>query len=178
MGYIYSWEERNGGWVIGKCVPGEKVQKQEARGKFLCLWVEDVKMSQDAGIRQLLRKHLPDGDWNSVETGATAGGVPDSNYCFSGGLEGWVEGKRTLAWKVTFRPLQIGWLSRRSRHGGRCFVMVRRLNGGLDQCYLFPGARAEEFDRQGCTLKGWSCPSWGGGPAAWDWEEIRRILTA
>ena len=133
-------------------------------------------MSQDAGIRQLLRRHLPDGDWTSVETGATAGGVPDSNYCFPGGVEGWVEGKRTLAWRVEIRPLQVSWLSRRSRHGGRCFVMVRRLNRGGDECYLFHGSRVDEFSRGGATLKGWACPMWTGGPSAWDWSAIREML--
>lgn len=165
---------------------GERERKEECL--VVCTWKEvsqeaphpwngyGTEMSQDAGIRQLLRKYLPDGDWNSVETGATAGGVPDSNYCFPGGIEGWVEGKRTLAWKVEVRPLQFGWHSRRSRQGGRSFIMVRRLSGGKDECYLFPGSRAEEFSRAGSTLKGWVCPMWQGGPDAWNWAEIRGIL--
>ena len=132
----------------------------------------------DGNLRQLLRYYLPDGDWVSIETGGTAGGVPDSNYCFPGGLEGWVEGKMSRGWKVPLRPAQIGWMARRSRRGGRCSILVRRINGGMDMCYLVPGARAEELSHCDLSLKGFSCPVWTGGPPRWDWEEIRRLLTA
>jgi hypothetical protein len=81
----------------------------------------------DGGLRALVRKRMPTAHWQSVETSVTGGGTPDSNYCFPGGVEGWVEFKATKAWKVSFRPAQVGWIDRRTRLGGRVHVMVSQL---------------------------------------------------
>jgi hypothetical protein len=35
-------------------------------------------------LRRIFREHLKEAQWSSIETGATAGGVPDSDYCFEG----------------------------------------------------------------------------------------------
>jgi hypothetical protein len=39
-------------------------------------------MKQDGGLRVLFREPLPRTQWSSIETGATAGGVPDSEFGF------------------------------------------------------------------------------------------------
>ena len=140
----------------------------------------------DGGLRILLREYLPDGDWVSVETGATAAGVPDSNFCFSPGLEGWVEGKRATGWQVAFQPGQIGWHARRSRRGGRTFVAVRQMLRASDALFVVRGSDLEEWSRLGhpnrkgqivCPLKSWDkCFVTAGGPARWDWARVRSIF--
>lgn len=136
-------------------------------------------MARDGNLRLLLREYLPEGDWVSVETGATAGGVPDSNYCFPGGKEGWVEAKVTSGWKVTLRPSQVGWLDRRSRRGGRCFVFARRISGSADELHVIPGRDAVRFSQEAkCSLLGY--PTFFrtiGGARHWDWKRLREILT-
>lgn len=137
-------------------------------------------MARDGDLRPLLREHLRDGDWNSIETGFTAGGVPDSNYCFPGGKEGWVEGKLTHGWKVKVRPAQVGWMDRRSRKGGRCFFAIRRVVAAknVDELYIVPGSASLDFARAGFSLRDikeyWV---FCGGPSGWDWDHIRRIFT-
>jgi hypothetical protein len=134
-------------------------------------------VSSDGGLRPLMREHLADGDWVAVETGATAGGVPDSNFCFSPGVEGWVEHKKTSGWKVKFRPAQVGWISRRVRKGGRVFVAVRRTNGASDQLYLVEGRHVEALADGGLRAVP-HVGMWDGGPAAWDWGRVRQVFTS
>lgn len=124
----------------------------------------------DGGLRQIFRRNLLDAQWTSVETGATAAGVPDSEYCFPHGLSGWVEFKKVSGWVVPLRPAQIGWLLRRSRMGGRCFVAAVR----GETLYLEPGASAVELREVG--LREADC--WIGGEKRWDWDEIRSMLKA
>jgi len=151
---------------------GERIAKGTAR------------TGTDGGLRQLLRSYLPLGDWVSVETGATAGGVPDSNYCFSPGREGWVENKKALGWQVAIRPSQIGWIMRRTRRGGRASVLIRK----EDTLYWVKGSDLEEWSRLGhlnskgeavmCPLKNWDkCWVSEGGPARWDWAHLQELLT-
>lgn len=137
-------------------------------------------MARDGNLRVLFREYLPDGDWCSVETGGTASGVPDSNYCFPGGFEGWVEGKRTLGWVVGFQPAQVGWIMRRCRRGGRCFVAIHRLNRGDDELYIVRGSDVEEFSRAGSSLRRFRkfLGPWRGGPRCWDWGGVRKIFTS
>lgn len=142
----------------------------------------------DGNLRILLREYLPDGDWCSVETGGTAGGVPDSNYCFRGGTEGWVEGKKTAGWLVAVRPSQIGWIMRRTRRGGRVSILTRRVNLSVDEIYWIRGSDVEEWSRLGhmnskeeavmCPLKNWEkCWVSTGGPSKWDWDRLKKLLT-
>ena len=49
-----------------------------------------------------------------VETGATAGGVPDSAYCFPRGRRGWLEFKTVRGWQVPLKPAQVSWIARRA----------------------------------------------------------------
>src|SRR6266853_6187617 len=130
-------------------------------------------MSRDGSLRIEFRKHLRDAQWTSIETGLTEGGVPDAYYIFAGGVEGWIEHKKTSANAVVFQPLQIGWLSRHARLGGRCFVAVRQTK--TNDLYLFRGADVAAIQEKG--LRGASpLGRWSGGPSKWDWLFIKSIL--
>jgi hypothetical protein len=142
-------------------------------------------MSDDGGLRPEFRSRLPQFDWNSIETGAVSGGVPDSNYC-CGGVEGWIEFKWTAGWTVPLRPGQVGWICRRVRHGGRVLIGVRQRRSpsprveGRDRLWLLQGSAAREFKVRGLehankcpeTLLGW----WDGGPSKWDWAAVSDLL--
>jgi hypothetical protein len=132
-------------------------------------------MGTDGGLRQLERTSLLGAQWTSIETGATAGGVPDMEYCYPGGLQGWVENKRTLAWAVKVRPAQIGWILRRVRMGGRVWIATRRMNGKDDQLYVHHGKHIEEISDNGISIVKPLLLS-SGGPAKWDWPAFEQIL--
>jgi hypothetical protein len=131
-------------------------------------------MPRDGSLRIEFRKHLRDAQWSSIETGLSEGGVPDSEYMFLGGIGGWIEHKKTAANAVVFQPLQVGWLSRRARLGGRCFVAVRQTK--TNDLYLFSGADAAAVHAGGLRA---AVPlgRWCGGPSGWDWAAIRSLLT-
>jgi hypothetical protein len=144
----------------------------------------------DGGLRQEFRTRLPKFDWLSIETGMTEGGVPDSNFCLDG-KDGWIEYKKTDGWAITLEPEQVGWLLRRTRHGGRAFVAVRRRcpagvrRVAADELYLLWGGLARELRDGGLRaaldprnpasrgLLGY----WSGGPSRWSWPEVATVLT-
>ncbi len=146
-------------------------------------------MSIDGGLRALFRQHLLWFDWCSVESGTTGRGIPDSNYCIKDavdgrGIEGWVEFKQTPGWTCPLRPEQVGWIMRRTRHGGRVHVAVRqRATAGpqrdsRDVLWLVPGglaAQAKEHGLRGLPL-GRGVAAWHGGPGAWDWRAVAAVL--
>lgn len=140
----------------------------------------------DGGLRKEFRDRLPQFDWTSIETGAVAGGVPDSNYC-CGGVEGWIEFKWTKGWTVPLRPAQVGWISRRVRHGGRVLVGLRQRcppgprTEARDRLWILAGGAARELKVNGVgdskrlppdAVLGW----WDGGPARWDWSAVSDLL--
>lgn len=112
---------------------------------------------------------MPMAQWTPVETGATSQGVPDHEYCFPDGDQGWVEFKAAHAWAVIIRPEQVGWLLRRYRLGGRCFIAVRRT---LNELWIIHGRDAATLKSDG--LKGirplLMCPE------PWDWRQVEKIL--
>lgn len=132
----------------------------------------------DDGLRKIFRKHLRRrAHWQSVETGSTSRGVPDSSCCMEGAPEFWIEFKSVRrGWSVKMRPEQIGWLLRRERMGGRTFVGVRRRTGVADELWMFSGKYARELKDEG--LRG-PVPMglWKGGPERWSWDEVRYVLT-
>lgn len=141
----------------------------------------------DGGLRQLFRDNLPQVHWQSVETGATGRGVPDSNGCWRG-REFWVEFKQTEGFAVTLRPEQVAWLTRRARAGGRVFVAVRRRctagprRARADELWLLAGSSAREAKVLGLRGLPEEAPdavlgSWGGGPSRWSWDEVLAVLT-
>jgi hypothetical protein len=146
--------------VAGESVPEElKLPRFRRRSKA------------DAGLRLLFKSHLPMFDWAPIESGITARGIPDVNYCCAG-IEGWMEFKSTNHWTVPIRPEQIGWIERRLDHGGAVFLAVRRARHEL---ILFQGHAARHLasrriDEVDCI--GW----WHKGPANWDWGKIQWLL--
>lgn len=92
-----------------------------------------------------LRRHLGNAHIQRFEDKTTAG-IPDTNVCFVGGREVWLEGKflekypvrdATLI-KVKLKPEQALWLWLRLRAGGNAFVWVRVPDGW----YLFETAES------------------------------------
>ena len=129
----------------------------------------------DGNLRKIFRTKLNAGfHWQSIESPLTSGGIPDSNACCDG-REFWVEFKKVKGWRVTMRPEQIGWLERRARVGGRCFIACRKA-GTLWLCHAAPAARLLAT----CGLP--SLPpaalagQWEGGPARWEWLQIKALL--
>lgn len=132
-------------------------------------------MSVDDGLRVLFRKNIPRCHWQSVETGFTSRGVPDSNFCLDG-FEGWVEFKSVRrGWIVPLRPEQIAWLITREKHGGRTFVAVRRRTEGADELWIFRGKYARELRDYGLRHPQ-ELLTTAGGPSRWDWEKVRYAL--
>ena len=127
-------------------------------------------MSTDGGLRQMFRAHFRDWQWTSIECGAVSPGTPDAEFCAPGGLSGWIEYKQTSGWKVKFQPLQIPWIHRRARLGGRVFVAVRRKR---DYLYLIPGKDVLELEETG--VKNFT-PISGEGARNWDWAEVEDTL--
>lgn len=125
----------------------------------------------DGKLRQIFREELPQFHWQSIESGMTGAGIPDSNFCCRG-VEGWVEFKRTEGWAVNLSPFQVGWHLRRGRAGGRTFVAVRRKK---TQLWLVRGSLARTLAEKG--LRDFPAPSWDGGRAGWPWPEVARLLT-
>lgn len=144
-------------------------------------------MSVDDGLRPIFRSYLiPLGfDMQSVETGGTGRGIPDTNYC-TGGLEGWIEFKATSGWSVDLSPEQIGWIERRVRHGGRVWIAVRRRHeggarrgGAVDELYLLPGKFVRDArlnGLRGANLGPHLMGPFEDGPSRWDWDTVAEAL--
>lgn len=139
-------------------------------------------MSVDGGLRKIFREKLPDIDWVSVETGGTGRGVPDSNGCAQG-QEFWAEYKLTGAWSVRLSPEQVGWITRRIRHGGSVFITVRRKTKAgprkgepVDELYIYTGSVARELKDLGIRKGPEPLAKFEGGPSKWNWDQIRIIL--
>ena len=124
----------------------------------------------DGHLRRLFRQNLSHAQWTSIESGATAAGIPDSEFCFPGGIQGWIEFKKARGLTVGLRPEQVAWLMRRSRMGGRCFVAVRR----DQELRLFAGYQAIMLRDQGLRVN--AIGHWIGSP--WRWHEVERMITA
>lgn len=143
-------------------------------------------MSIDGGLRALFHTRLKNNShFQSIETGGTGLGIPDTNYCISG-VEGWIEYKATSAWSVGVRPEQNSWHRTRTARGGRTFFAVRRQHDGgprkgdaVDELWLCHGRWSWALMAGGLQhpeIK-W-LGVWSGGPARWDWDAVRQILTA
>lgn len=137
----------------------------------------------DGNLRNIFTQHLT-AHFQPIETWSTGQGVPDTNYCFAGGHEGWIENKLTAANAVDISSYQVAWLERRARVGGRVFVAVRRVAAAgprrgvaSDELWLFPGRTARLLMLGGLKATA-PLGNWAGGPAAWDWEAIRGHLVA
>jgi hypothetical protein len=94
------------------------------------------------------------------------------------------EFKATRDQNVRFRPLQPGWISDRTRHGGRVFVFVRQRPDSppspaeADLLWGFDGRDVVRLVSSG--LRGaeqFALGVWRGGPRKWDWAQIEETLT-
>lgn len=80
-------------------------------------------------------------------------GTPDVDVCYKG-IEFKIELKTGTVTKihsyvrVKFRPKQLPWIKRRTKTGGRCFVLLQI---GRHR-YLIPGKLCEVFRRTDLTL--------------------------
>ena len=131
---------------------------------------------KDGNLRALEREYLKGFHLVTIETGFTGPGVPDMNYCYHGS-EGWIENKACKGWQVKIRVEQVGWMLRRQRAGGKCFIFVRRQNASsnADELYVFNGEQAQDLSEKGINGAKWRHRSTG-GPARWDWETVSKIL--
>ena len=74
------------------------------------------------------------GHMQRIESGGTAMGIPDVNYCFDG-KEGWIELKHGVwpkkgsthcfASQRGLTPEQVEWLSFRAQCGGRVWILLQ-----------------------------------------------------
>lgn len=121
----------------------------------------------DGQLRKLFRLNLKEWHWQAIESGATGGGIPDSNYCFAG-IEGWIEFKKTDGWKVVFQPMQVPWIMRRWRAGGRVHIAVRQIRRTGDVLHLYLGSQAAALEESGiagvAAVASWVAP--------WPWKEV------
>jgi hypothetical protein len=136
----------------------------------------------DGDLRSIFKNHLPHMHWTPIETASTGGGVPDTNCCWKK-IDFWIEYKFTSGNAVKFRPLQPGWIMRRTRAGGRVFIAVRkttmagpRREAG-DALWLFPGSEVRALVDTGLAGAR-PCGVWEGSPASWPWEAVERALLA
>jgi hypothetical protein len=141
-------------------------------------------MAIDGGLRSLFIKHLtPFGfDCQAIETGGTGLGVPDMNYCYQG-LEGWCEFKKTSAWAIQISAEQVGWLSRRQRAKGVCYVVIRRKcsagprRKAADELWIYEGQDAAQLKEFGLKAPIPVLLKLMGGPSKWDWNQVKLVLT-
>lgn len=141
-------------------------------------------MGIDGELRPIFRNRLRRGiHWQSVETGGTGLGIPDSNLCMTEGREGWMEFKQTEAWSVGLSTEQVGWHLRRCAMGGRTWIAVRRWHTGgpkkgppVDELWLYRGDAASVLRSEGLKTDDGLLGRWHGGPARWDWDAVRGTL--
>jgi hypothetical protein len=134
---------------------------------------------KDGDLRTLFRIRFREWQWTSVETAGTASGVPDSEFCTPGGVQGWIEFKLTHINKVAIRPFQVAWLDRRCRYGGNAWIAIRRQpnslrESGVDQLILMNGDQAKALYEIG--IDGTKRVEWEGGLGNWNWTEVGNIL--
>jgi len=124
----------------------------------------------DGGLRQLFRRHLPEWDWQPIETGALSPGVPDLNGCRQG-REVWVEMKHTTGWVVKFRPMQPSWILRRLAAGGHVYIAVRQRQRTTDRLYLYRGEYVLQLQEIGLRCASWSV-CLGQEESEWYWPSL------
>ena len=98
-------------------------------------------MVKEKNLWLLIRDNLKDFHLQRIETGMTGSGVPDVNGCYAG-VEFWLELKDVSANsnKIGLRVMQVSWIARRVAHGGKVFVLARKLNN----CLLYTSDAADE----------------------------------
>ncbi len=77
-----------------------------------------------------------DGDLVRIENVAGAG-LPDLNWCIDG-VEVWIELKIYTRKRVLLRKLQYAWSIRRSRYGGRVYIIAYDEERDMYDLWRFP----------------------------------------
>lgn len=142
----------------------------------------------DGDLRRLFRQHLPAFQWTAIESGATGLGIPDSEYCAPCGTSGWIEHKKSSAWKLdhNLTPFQVGWHQKRARMRGRSFIAVRRetfagprKGPAADELWLIRGTGGAQLRVGGLKAvdNHQVLGIWFGGPGKWFWEAVGLLLT-
>ena len=139
----------------------------------------------DGGLRGLFRTQLTKRGYQftPIETGGTTRGVPDSEYCSSDGISGWLEYKQTKANTVQISPEQVGWVLQRNRCNGKVFIAIRKKcsigkrRKACDELWLLHGKDAALLKEFGLSCKEIKVLGiWSGGPKQWNWNELDLIL--
>ena len=108
-------------------------------------------MNPETRFSRRLRKKFPQGHDIRIENPACPG-TPDINGCVQG-VEFWAETKQvkslpkraeTPVFNGVMRPDQKIWLHKRSKSGGRCFIVA--YVEAEDLIYVVPGKLAFEFE--------------------------------
>ena len=139
-------------------------------------------MARDGGLRPLFVERIKTAHWQAVETWSTGQGVPDMNVCLNG-IETWLEFKGTTTNTVRITPEQVAWIERRLRAGGRCLVIVRwqcaagSRRQARDELLIYAGAEARTLMLDGIAAAK-PLARWAGGPRAWNWNSIAKLLEA
>jgi hypothetical protein len=130
---------------------------------------------KDGGLRSIFKRKLRQVHWQSIETSHIGAGVPDLNGCYRS-VEFWIELKKAKGWSVGLSPVQIAWISRRIRSGGRVFIAVRKGS----TLWLLHGAAATALRQQGLRdlPAGALAGCWQGGPAKWPWPAVLGLLAS
>jgi hypothetical protein len=102
--------------------------------------------------------HPPELDYQRIETGSTGRGIPDVNYCHQGG-EFWVELKIVKGRSIDLSPEQVAWHFRRTRAGGKTFIIARDKfdgprKGKGDIIYIWPGCDVVPLKEKGLDCPG------------------------
>lgn len=83
----------------------------------------------------------PNDHIQSIESEATAAGIPDINAC-KGGKEVWIELKSGTLSTNSIKPGQFVWHIKRNQAGGTTWIVQRDTNGLIR---VYNGARIREF---------------------------------
>jgi hypothetical protein len=126
----------------------------------------------DGDLRKIFRENLREAQWTSIESAITAAGIPDAEYCFAQGKSGWIEFKKTDTVRIHhLKKMQVAWMERRARLGGRAFVAIRC----GDKLWLYDAASSRSLVENGLVSS--SLGAWDGGPSQWNWRAIKDLLT-
>jgi hypothetical protein len=155
-----------------------------------------VMSEQDGGLRRLFKQKLgpPEWFWETIETGGTSSGVPDSYFVRRAGVvphqnDGrscWCEWKWTDGLTPAFKPAQVRWHALHSDAGGRSLIGVRqtgraRSGAARDRLWIVAGAAVVALAEQGVeAVPGkfliYVTPPEVPGPEQWDWKTVADRL--
>jgi len=136
----------------------------------------------DGNLRTLFKRHLPHVFWQSLETGGTARGVPDTYFMYKG-ISGFIEMKKIDKNFINIDAFQIGWHEKFSRAGGKSYVAVRfkrertARKRAADTLLIFHGADIRKLQKLGAAnFAHRALLVTSGGPGRWKWNKVAERL--